>query len=692
MAFGATQASGQDLQGEMRQQVLQTVGRHYGTSSTIASLHPSSGEWRTICQTLLSLVAADDNVNRDQLTLLRQQLALLKTKGAPYNELYQAVSRWSDSLTVETTDSLIQAARLEAEHYQVIELAQVTRRQRDLRQLLLRFQQLNPLNKSWREFLQWDKTLVVVGPDMATFEITDQISRRWQNAAVAWQKESVEKISHEFMQLSQDVLNFETGETSVARLARLNRLSSALSQYEATQTPELLDSIELQYAEMKRHGQALPLCSELSRRFSHANLVVRVNPKRFTQRPTESVHRSFPIQSTYAGTRVSGNGNFDGQVEVMVPYDANEVRAHVELSGTSVAKTRGSQSKVTVAATGITNASSSRELVFTGFGPPRLLPTVANASTSIRFDSINVNLPRRFRSTATSRVYASKAESERRSAEEARTWMKSELEANTRGFVDNEMFQQVYDFRDQLFAEDLCQPQVHTGVFPGYLDWRVWQAPYDHFASTSEVPATPMSGEMQVAVHVSFLTYLAETEVGGKTFRDGDSLNLLGGFPGASVTQQPKSSELHKEVSSPSDAKSKFIVFSKQRPIRWSIDDNRIRVDLHLDRIEADGDTFENYVASLIYQPKFIANGMSLVADETVNVLPADYNPKSGKLGARKLSVCRLIERQLQPLLAADISLPRMVVPTNTPGVKEVLPLTSLQGHKGWLELVYGKR
>ena len=78
--------------------------------------------------------------------------------------------------------------------------------------------------------------------------------------------------------------------------------------------------------------------------------------------------------------------------------------------------------------------------------------------------------------------------------------------------------------------------------------------------------------------------------------------------------------------------------------------------------------------------------------NEKVNVLPADYDPKSGKLGARKLSVCRLIERQLQPLLAADIPLPKMAVPTNTPGVKEMLPLVSLQAHKGWLELVYGKR
>jgi hypothetical protein len=687
-----TPVCGQSAQSDARQQVLQIVGRHHGSSMTLATSSASLDEWNGICQSLLSLVAAHHNVDHDQLMLVRQQLALLKTRGARYSELYQAVSTWSDSLASETTNSLIQAARQEAQHFQVIEIAQVARRQSDLRQQMLQFQRSNPLNTRWREFLQWDQTLLVAGPNLATYELTDRISRRWQNAAVAWKNESVEKISKTLIQLSQDTLNFETGETSVARLERLDRLAAALAQYDATPDAELLKRIETEYGEMKRHGQSAALCKALSQRFSHANLVVRVNPKRLAQRPIEAVHRSFPIQSTYGGTRVSGNGNFDGQVKVTVPYDADRVRAHVELSGTSVAKTRGSQSGVTVSATGITNASSSRDLVFTDFGPPRLLATVANASTSIRFDNISVNLPRRFRSTATSRVHASKAESERRAAEEARAWLKTELETNTRSLVDNEMFQQVYDFRDRLFADDLCQPQVHSGVYPGYLDWRVWHAPYDQFASITEVLSTPVSGEMQVAIHASFLTYLAETEVGGKRITEGDSLDLFGGFRNTISGQVPQTNESVKELSSPSDAKSKSILFSKERPIRWSIDDNIVRVDLHLDRIEADGDTFENYVATMNYQIKFLPGGASLVVDEKVNVLPADYDPKLGKLGARKLSVCRLIERQLQPLIATDIVLPKMAVPTNTPGVKEVLPLVSVQSHKGWLELVYGKR
>jgi hypothetical protein len=669
-----------------RQQVLTALVATKPVNGSAPNRNQAAS-WAQVSESIVQLLASHDNADRTQLTAIHDRLSKLQTSDPAYRKLQQAVAAWLDQLPASPLTQLADDARREAELFVPVDESSIKTLQQQLQQKLQIVERQIELTDAWRKFLGWEMTYGLANSGIPTEDLANRLLNRWLNASTSWDRPELFAVQQSLSALAVAVACWEQQESSSTRTTRIDRLAGMFTSARETGKPFDAAAIEAVYWEMMRFGQAPALCVALANQYSHANFVIRMNPSVLFSGVDRPVSHSFPINAVYAGSQVSGTGRFTGQLQVEPSYAVNEIKADVRLAGESTSQTQGGRNRVAVRSRGLTRVTSRRELSFAGFGPPVWQATQASASTTITFDNISANVPRRQRQAAINEVYASKSASETRASEEARSWISRELETNTNQLTQDPLFQSIYRFRDQLFAQDLCQPVVKCGSFPGVIDWRLWQSSRQRFAAQQPLPERPLEAAMQIAMHASFLEFSSESRMAGQQLMAGESFDWLSNsFPLDGNVAPAPAATAESSTSPPAS-----ILFTKAKPVNWKIEDGKVVVDLNLQRIEADGDTFSDYVAKIAYEPQITLGRLRLVPAEDIDVLPAGFDPDREKLGSRRLSLCRLIERRLQRFLSKDIPLPELNLAFGREASRRAWPVTGVFCEDGWLEIAYDR-
>lgn len=668
---------------ETRQQVLAALASIHSPPASTQAID-GTGQWASVRSSTLWLLAARDNVDRAQLQLLSQQLKSLAAQNAVYANLQRLVDRWHDQLPETNLSTLLASAQKNTAEFVVVDNTAIKALQRTLQADLESLRRSAAIDAQWQSFLHWPETQAAATASIPTSADATRLAVRWANAYSAWIQPEVKSVYQTLTKLAEATACMESAETQTTRRARLERLSTLLTAMQAKTEDSSTSDLEAVYSEMVRFGQAPDLRAALTRLYSHPNLIVRLATEPLARRAAQPILRSFPIETNYDGARVTGTGEFAGQLGVDFLNSANHIAANVQLAGQNTAHTQGGRSGVSVRSTGRTSIGASRALTFAGFGPPRWDHPQAIAMTDITFDNISTNLRRWKRKAAANQVLSGKPAAEQRASQEARDWIQGELKSNTDQLNQHDLLAKVNSFRDQIITSDQNQALVRCGTFPGFIDWRLRYAPPQQFAAKQAFPDVPLRSAVQIAIHPSFFQNMTEPRMAGRRVLAGETIDWISATQTADASSQTSSAS-----PTPDSSASGHVQFADTTPLRLNIHEGKLIASLNLQNIETDGDTFADYTVTVTYRPTIAEGHLRFLADPEINVLPIGFDPKQERLGSRRLSLCRLLERRLQRYVTGDLVFPSLSLTSASASDQADLEVTGYSLNQGWIEISF---
>lgn len=498
---------------------------------------------------------------------------------------------------------------------------------------------------AWHQFLYWDEvdylTARMPGPTPGPAEL-DRIEMRWSAVPAVWRDDLLFEVSlavRQFIRLLRAEMIAETAPQRAAAWTELAQLLSARAT-----DPSLGAPVAAAVRRRESLGQASPLTASIRRELSRPNILLQFDAAWLTNEMRQPVDDSYDVNGVFAGTRSVGRGRMIGEMSVRILPSSAVGRLELLFSGTSTARTRGSQDRVVVVSRATTQVAATKPFRLDGVGltPERAL---AGATTSVVYESIDSpGLPRR-RSQAVSETHARRPQAERESAAYARRSILEQINEQAATIAAD--FNRAYhrDVRDPRITAGRPAPRIRVIANDQLITWEALLEGPQSFAAASTPEAYECGNPVVMSVAPSVLEEQAVINLGGRELAGAELQQQLWQKP---AEAQPESMRKR--------ADDEFRVTFAPRPCEVQFVEGAVRVRLFVDKFDSEDVKYPAMTVDVAYKPEPRDGRLVLIREGKVKVTPSATADGAPKLSGRQQTLRLAVERRLSKVLSAEIA------------------------------------
>lgn len=423
--------------------------------------------------------------------------------------------------------------------------------------------------------------------------------------------------------------------------------------------------------------------------FSGPNIFIEV------RRPVVSAffervfEQQFEVRERILGSDVRGSGTATGKTTAVTVPNKNAVEICLIIESDTVSKTTARQQMVTVFTEnrGPVNGEKSIRI-----SPERFttLPAKCVADTRAKITGTRVNAGPFIRCIAEQQVQARKAASE---AEGRRLTAKRLGER-----IDAEADPQIAEF-ERKFRESVQKPIAETGL--GTKRWNFSSSDAAVFCEialknrmqpTVFAPPSEISPEISneagiiVRVHHSALNNLAKCVLSGRTINEEKFIADI----------EDRFGPIERNIDRKANEAPLVLEFAKKAPIGVTFDNQKIVVEVKLDRIEQSEFSRSRYPMDIRVEYEIETAETLRLRLKEIKVQPPGFAPERGDTVSARMEVIRtVLVSRLREALPESIELEGRELPgrklddgTETPGPGRIKPIL-FETKDGWLSIVW---
>ena len=518
----------------------------------------------------------------------------------------------------------------------------------------------------WRERLRFASIEKLLAGQTVPETELEAIETNWLLARPTWDSLSFRRLLASIQRLvvaARRTAMTDREEQIRAALATLNDATQSAAHPAAIHR---LDSID------EAADRSIPW--HTARRHPHFSIRLQI-----PEPEPQEIDETYRVSGVYAGTRVSGSGQFTGQLFIDWTEQTMVPTLQLRLEGESSSRTVGRRNSVTVRSSSNSTVRGTKSIEWTELGFRGLEPT-ASASARVNFDSIDASSIRsRYRGSAINEVYASRSAAIRDTRRAVEKSSRERLNQQANQLIDQANRWIDRDYRQPLLEQTRYAPRAITSRHDEILAWDCWYGAPEEPGVTNVPPDMPKA-PWTVLIHEDFLTRYFLTRF-PSTFTT-DSLSRI--FP--SHSNQPPNDN---PTEAPQNLETSDVLQPNQTftldPVAGCevrIQENSLTFTLRvLKFISEDNASSTPFSIQASYQPQLAQRTIILQrqADPIVTIL-------SGAGTARALNLKRILNRQCQTWFAQQIELN----PQDWSLDQALLPqpvVTQLDMTPGWLVL-----
>jgi hypothetical protein len=511
--------------------------------------------WQSFLRTssLRSELSQGANANRRAIArvLGRYQCNVAGLDHPNFRRTRRQLEAWSNELRVPL--ALRWAARAEAvsgsKH--VITPDHVARAKSDLRdavaQLDLQFASTDHDNaQAWKDFLKWDELQEQLQTDTPDWAMMGTLRDIYYSGHLGLELPEFVRVREALRQYHYVGVLSENPDNSEKILsAQLAMLSDSLINYnDAPSTGAAADVATLAYF-LTNVGLVPDVASELRQSHGQPNLLVRVSENFLARRFAESVNETRPVNEMILQTHVRGNAHTTGFVTADVVPSTNGARVDIVMSGTTLTRSVGRQSPVTIHSASTTSIASRKGLVL---HPRDILsePARANCTTHTNIFSIvpdNRLGQKLIGKIAWKRAGQQKPITERIASHRAARRVEAQMDRRTEELLSRTRQTLQEQMRGPLDRRGLIPDAIHTSSNDTHVMLTALQAGATQLAAAT-MP-NPFSADESIAarVHESAVNNTAQQGIAGLTLTDERIAELMQELTGSVPDELQPSAE-----------------------------------------------------------------------------------------------------------------------------------------------------
>ncbi len=594
-----------------------------------------------------------------------------------FRKLRDALSAWSDELSVAQAPSLPEAVLGAESRFVPVTEEEADQTKAALETALAELQAYltGDNGQRWREHLQLDslrEQLESETPDLSKLAAVEQ-------------QFTADHVGLE-MPVFADVGNALDRYISivVARrddlkeryVAQLKGLAEELKQYVDNPSGDLAVGIGAKLGWLQRVRQADGLVRAVRRRYSHPNLFVAASARLVAAGIEQPVDETAPVHDYILGTDISGTGHTVGKVTVrLVPSEENAM-LEIVLAGQTLTKTVGRNGPATIYSDGTVQISGSKRIVIDASGFKSYPATgTAVAVTKTRGVGAQRQIVQRI---ASRKVAQQKSQGERIASDHAAARIRQRVEDQAGDQLSQAHADYVQKFRN---------PLLRRREFPELLQFRTTEdallvtglhAGRMRLGAPTDPPAVDGDYDLVVRVHESMINNMAAALLSGVTLKEEEVQQKVIDLRG----------ELPEQLESEPDRDPWSITFAAGRPVSIKFADDGFEVTIRGQRFTSGERDFRAMNITAKYKVEISGNGVRMVRQGDLVVLPPNFVPGKSRLSSQQISWQTTLERRFGKFLEPEIKSEGLELPGNWKKAGR-LDLKILQCKAGWLAVAW---
>jgi hypothetical protein len=427
----------------------------------------------------------------------------------------------------------------------------------------------------------------------------------------------------------------------------------------------------------ERLGQASRLTASIRKQLSRPNLIVQIDRQWLESQFNRDVSEAYPVDNVFAGTRSVGGGQLVGTLRAQVLPSNAVGRCLLRFSGTSTARTRGTQDGVRVVSRGTTRVTATQPFRLDARGMT-LDPARADAVTNIVYESIDsAGLQWRQR-RAVSETYARRPRAERESAAYARSSILQRINDQAQTLAGNFNVRYRTVLRDPRLTALRPAAEVRVRVGADDVRWECLLAGRESFGAPAEPPQVATHAQVVFHLAASAIEEQAAVELAGRELSGEQLMERIGGM-GRMTQPSPQSGQEAMNVSFAED------------PCDVYFAEGLVHVRLFVTKFDSADVQYPAMIVDVAYQPTAPDGRLLLVRQGRVRVTPraTDRGEDGPRVSGRQQTLRLAVERKLasvfpEQLENTDIELP--LAGDRPPALR--IEQVRIEGP--WLQLVLG--
>lgn len=437
--------------------------------------------------------------------------------------------------------------------------------------------------------------------------------------------------------------------------AKLETLAELVSRRADDLSVEDRQTLNETYFWLHRSEQIPSLLLPIEASFQAPNLRVALREAFLKSLVDQPIDQVAPVREVILGTRIVGTGRTVGRIGVELAESDDRLAADLNIAGVNYSQSRGYNGPVVANTTGVTQLQGTKRIYFDG---ERLTSdpawTWADADSTIHGFDVNMRFGKKIvGKIASKRAAQQKGQAEAIASQKARRRFQEQLEsqfADGQKRFDAEMEQK---FRIPLKRVGLQEPDFRLqGSTEAWLIQAALSQASQLAASESPLEAVPES-MLSIQVHDTLIhnltSQLAGRQIDEQAVRK-DLQKILPASATATLTDEDE------------DPAPGSILFSMERPVTVKFDGPVFTIVMRTDgftRGEPGSREFREFAEALTitarYRVEQTADGLRLVREGKIEVLPTGFQPGKDVLPLGKTITVKLMEKLVGKFLKPKI-------------------------------------
>ncbi len=527
----------------------------------------------------------------------------------------------------------------------------------------------------WRKYLDWQKLASQLGadqqPDRATLtKLYEHFNADYEGLELVWFVDVQRALRHYIAMLGA-VSN--QAQVQQAYSATLDQLAKRLAAYEKKPSTEDARLINESLRFLQEAQQAPELVRAIQERYGRPNFFGRVSGRIVGAGIAEPVDDTGPVVDCILGTSIYGTARTIGQTTAGVTSNENIAAIGTLFSGVAHSQTTGYHRPVVICSTSVTNLCA-QKMLFLDINGLSSCPATSQAQTDTCIHDIQSESGRRL----VERIAWKRAGRQKEQAE----WIASRhAEQRLNARVDDQAAEQL-NRANQQYLEKVRRPleerklfsdDVHFSTNDRFLKVVALQASDGKIAAQSPPPAATEDADMSMAIHESAINNFTYDALAGRTVHEEKAqaaiVNLLGRLP-----ERMKGDE---------DGKPWAITFDPRQPIAVTFADNGFKVIIRGARYYKGTDSYPAMNVSASYKITNTPQGIQLVRQGDIEVLPPDFKPGE-QIDTRRQVIRTLLAKRFSKVFEPQFLAEGFELPGRWQAAGRLMPVEII-AQDGWL-------
>ncbi len=441
-----------------------------------------------------------------------------------------ALQGWCDQLAGVSEANLLAATRAAADRFTRPDPRQLAADKRAVRTALARldaYLRRSPARaRAWKAYLDWQvigQQLAAHEPDLKQLEsVIQRLSGPDEGLGLAQFKQLRGAlrtyVDRQFAADHPEKVKSRLGQIADELAGSIQQLTDESTQRQALAVGGRLDFLE-RYTEVAALGRLI------RQRYSHPNLAAYASDDLLKGAVERAIHEPTQIRDNILGTRVSGTGLTEGEVELTLVPNPQRAEFDISMEGVNRAETVGRVRKVRIHSRSTTQLKAETRIAFAPEAGLSATPTSTWAEAQTEIDNITVDsrLERMITRIAWKKAGQQKPAAEQEAGRKAQQRLRHQFDRQIADMIDQTNGKYHDKFRRPLVRQDLFPERFEISSSEEAIQLVVLKAFADQLAAPGATAPPPPGHDAALVVHESLINNVAAHLLGGRKFTNQDA-------------------------------------------------------------------------------------------------------------------------------------------------------------------------